>query len=173
MWRTWHCRLVMAEDVVVHFWKIQVIIKRNEKSAIVVYHFSDGIDHCHISFLQQHLWNTDVIGTETVERAVPYGSKEVLGFPALGPGFLRAGCFSWSTSATGLPVMEQRSFGIWCHLVYSWSYSRWLIKSVQIGCGHYMLTALLSKINSCCKTSLDIFGTMPALLFFAAPPMQK
>ena len=49
------CGSLLAEDVVVRFRKVQVIINQKEESAIAVYIVSDGIDGCHVGFLQCHL----------------------------------------------------------------------------------------------------------------------
>ena len=49
------CGSVMAEDVVVRFRKVQVIVDRKEQSAIAVYRVSDGIDSYRVGFLQRHL----------------------------------------------------------------------------------------------------------------------
>jgi hypothetical protein len=49
------CGLVLAEDVVVRFRKIQVIVDGKEQSAIAAYHVSDGIDRCRVGFLPHHL----------------------------------------------------------------------------------------------------------------------
>ena len=45
----------MAEDVVVRFRKVQVIVEGKEEPAIAAYLVSDGIDCCHVGFLQRHL----------------------------------------------------------------------------------------------------------------------
>ena len=50
------CGLVMAEDVVLRFRKVQVVVDGNkEESAIAAYHVSDGIGRCRVGFLQCHL----------------------------------------------------------------------------------------------------------------------
>jgi hypothetical protein len=49
------CGSVIAEDVVVRFRKVQVIIKGKEESAIAAYLVSDGVDCCRVGFLQRHL----------------------------------------------------------------------------------------------------------------------
>ena len=49
------CGSVMAQDVVVRFRKVQVIVEGKEESAIAAYLVSDGIDHCRVGFLQRHL----------------------------------------------------------------------------------------------------------------------
>ena len=49
------CGSVMADDVVVRFRKVQIIVDKREESAIAVYHVSDGIDRCRVGFLKRHL----------------------------------------------------------------------------------------------------------------------
>ena len=49
------CGSVIAEDVVVRFRKVQIIVNGVEESAIAAYHVSDGIDRCRVGFLQRHL----------------------------------------------------------------------------------------------------------------------
>ena len=49
------CGSVLAEDVVVRFRKVQVLVNDKEESAIGVYLVSDGIDCCCVGFLQRHL----------------------------------------------------------------------------------------------------------------------
>jgi hypothetical protein len=49
------CGSLLAEDVVVRFRKVQIIVNGNEESALAVYLVSDGIDRCRVGFLQRHL----------------------------------------------------------------------------------------------------------------------
>ena len=49
------CGSLLAEDVVVRFRKVQVVVNQKEESAIAVYVVSDGIDGCRVGFLQRHL----------------------------------------------------------------------------------------------------------------------
>jgi hypothetical protein len=49
------CGSVVAEDVVVRFRKVQVVVDEKEETAIAAYHVSDGIDLCRVGFLQRHL----------------------------------------------------------------------------------------------------------------------
>jgi hypothetical protein len=49
------CGSVLAQDVVVRFRKVQVIVRGKEESAIAAYHVSDGIDRCRVGFLPRHL----------------------------------------------------------------------------------------------------------------------
>jgi hypothetical protein len=48
------CSTVLAEDSVVCFWKVQMLVNNKEVSTIGVYLVSDGIDFCCcVGFLQQ------------------------------------------------------------------------------------------------------------------------
>ncbi len=49
------CGSLMAENVVVRFRKVQIIVDGVEESAIAAYHVSDGIDRCRVGFLQRRL----------------------------------------------------------------------------------------------------------------------
>jgi len=49
------CGSVMAEDIVVRFRKVQVVVDGKEESAVAAYLVSDGIDRCRVGFLQRHL----------------------------------------------------------------------------------------------------------------------
>ena len=40
------CGSLLTEDVIVHFRRLQILIDGKEKSVIVAYHVSDGIDRC-------------------------------------------------------------------------------------------------------------------------------
>ncbi len=42
------CGSVMAEDVVVRFRKVQILVNGKEESSIAAYHVSDGIDRCRV-----------------------------------------------------------------------------------------------------------------------------
>jgi hypothetical protein len=44
-------RSLIAEDAVVRFRKVQIIVNGKEDSAIAAYHVSDGIDRCRVGFL--------------------------------------------------------------------------------------------------------------------------
>jgi hypothetical protein len=50
-----NCSKVMAKDVVVHLWKVQIQVGGREEMAIVVYWVMDGINCCHVSFLPCHM----------------------------------------------------------------------------------------------------------------------
>jgi hypothetical protein len=45
----------IAEDAVVRFRKVQIVVNGKEESAIAAYHVSDGIDRCRVGFLKRHL----------------------------------------------------------------------------------------------------------------------
>jgi hypothetical protein len=49
------CGEVMAEDVVVHLWKVQIQVEGWEETAIAAYWVMDGINCCHVGFLQRHM----------------------------------------------------------------------------------------------------------------------
>ena len=49
------CGSLLAEDTVVRFRQVQVIVKGKEESAIAAYLVSDGIDQCRVGFLPRHL----------------------------------------------------------------------------------------------------------------------
>ncbi len=49
------CGSVVEEDMVVHLWKVQVLVDSIEETAIVCYWVMDGIDHCHVCFLMHHM----------------------------------------------------------------------------------------------------------------------
>jgi uncharacterized membrane protein YbaN (DUF454 family) len=49
------CGTCLAENDVVRFRQVQVVIHGKEESAIAVYLVSDGIDTCRVGFLQRHL----------------------------------------------------------------------------------------------------------------------
>jgi len=46
---------LLAEYVVVHFRKLQILVDDEEQSVIAVYHVSHGIDHCYVGFLKSEL----------------------------------------------------------------------------------------------------------------------
>jgi hypothetical protein len=50
-----NCGEVMAEDMVVHLWKVQIQVEGREETAIAAYWVMDGVDCCHVGFLQRHM----------------------------------------------------------------------------------------------------------------------
>jgi hypothetical protein len=50
-----NCGEVMAEDVVVCLWKVQIQVEGQEEMAIAPYWVTDGVNHCHVGFLQRHM----------------------------------------------------------------------------------------------------------------------
>ena len=49
------CGVVLDEDVVVRFWKVQILVEGSEETAIAVYWVTDGFDRCRVGFLQRHM----------------------------------------------------------------------------------------------------------------------
>ncbi len=49
------CGEVVKDDVVVHFRRVQVVVKGKEETAITVYWVMEGINHCQVGFLPRHL----------------------------------------------------------------------------------------------------------------------
>jgi hypothetical protein len=45
-----NCGEVMAEDVVVCLWKVQILVEGREETAIAAIWINDGIDRCHVGF---------------------------------------------------------------------------------------------------------------------------
>jgi hypothetical protein len=52
---TVNCSKVLEEDVVVHLWKVQVMVDGREEMAIAAIWVTDGIDRCHVGFLKHHM----------------------------------------------------------------------------------------------------------------------
>jgi hypothetical protein len=50
-----NCGEVMAEDVVVRLWKVQILVKGKEETAIAAIWVNDGIDRCRVGFLPRHM----------------------------------------------------------------------------------------------------------------------
>ena len=48
------CGSALAEDTVVRFRKVQIVVNGKEESAIAAYHVSDGIDRCRVGFLKRN-----------------------------------------------------------------------------------------------------------------------
>ena len=46
---------VLEEDVVVHLWKVQVMVDGREETAITAVWVTDGIDRCHVGLLKHHM----------------------------------------------------------------------------------------------------------------------
>lgn len=49
------CGRVLEENAVVRIRHVQILVDGNEESALAVYWIADGIDRCHVGFLQRHL----------------------------------------------------------------------------------------------------------------------
>ncbi len=49
------CEEIMAKDMVVHLWKVQIQVEGREEMAIAAYWVTEGIDHCRVHFLQHHM----------------------------------------------------------------------------------------------------------------------
>ena len=49
------CESLLAEDVVVPFRRLQILVEGKEKLVIAAYHVSDGIDSCCVGFLKSEL----------------------------------------------------------------------------------------------------------------------
>jgi hypothetical protein len=49
------CGTVLGENAVVRIRRVQIVVDGNKESALTAYWISDGIDHCHVRFLQHHL----------------------------------------------------------------------------------------------------------------------
>ena len=52
---TINCGKVLEEDVVVHLWKVQVVVDGREEMAIAAVWVTDGIDRCCVGFLKHHM----------------------------------------------------------------------------------------------------------------------
>ncbi len=50
-----NCGEVMAEDVVVHLRKVQILVEGKDETAIAAILINDGIDCCHVGFLPRHM----------------------------------------------------------------------------------------------------------------------
>ncbi len=50
-----NCGEVMAKDVVVCLWKVQIQVEGQEEMAIAAYWVMDGVYCCHVGFLQHHM----------------------------------------------------------------------------------------------------------------------
>jgi hypothetical protein len=50
-----NCSVVMAEDVVVRLWKVQIQVDGREEMAITAYWVTDGVNCCRVGFLQRHM----------------------------------------------------------------------------------------------------------------------
>ncbi len=50
-----NCSQVMAKDMVVHLWKVQIQLEGREETAIAAYWVTHGIDCCHVGFLPCHM----------------------------------------------------------------------------------------------------------------------
>jgi hypothetical protein len=87
-----NCSEVMGEDVVMHLRKVQIQVEGQEETAIATYWVTDGVDCCHVGFLQPHMvkqaahfngalaqvthvYNTDPTCCDTVERCAFHKNK--------------------------------------------------------------------------------------------------
>jgi hypothetical protein len=52
---TVNCGIVLEEDVVVHLWKVQVVVDGREETAIAAVWVTDGINRCRVGFLKRHM----------------------------------------------------------------------------------------------------------------------
>ncbi len=50
-----NCGEVLANDVVVHLRKVQIVVDGREETAIAAYWISEGIDCCRVGFLPCHM----------------------------------------------------------------------------------------------------------------------
>jgi hypothetical protein len=50
-----NCGEVLAKNVVVCLWKVQIQVEEQEETAIAAYWVPDSIDCCHVGFLQCHM----------------------------------------------------------------------------------------------------------------------
>jgi hypothetical protein len=50
-----NCGEVLAEDMVVRPWKVQIQIEGREETAVAAYWVTDGVDRCHVGFLPRHM----------------------------------------------------------------------------------------------------------------------
>ncbi len=50
-----NCGKVLAEDVVVYLWKVQIQVEGWEKTVIAEYWVTDGINRCHVGFFPHHM----------------------------------------------------------------------------------------------------------------------
>ncbi len=50
-----NCGKVLAKDVVVHLWKVQIQVEGQEETAIAAYWVTDGVNHCRVGFLPRHM----------------------------------------------------------------------------------------------------------------------
>ncbi len=49
------CGSVLEEDVVVHLWKVQVLVEDHKETVIACIWVTDSIDRCCVSFLMHHM----------------------------------------------------------------------------------------------------------------------
>ncbi len=52
---TVNCGKVLEEDVVVHLWKVQIMVDKREEMAIAAIWVTEGIDCCRVGFLKHHM----------------------------------------------------------------------------------------------------------------------
>jgi hypothetical protein len=52
---TANCGKVLEEDVVVHLWKVQVVVDGREETAIAAVWVTEGINRCRVGFLKHHM----------------------------------------------------------------------------------------------------------------------
>jgi hypothetical protein len=52
---TINCGRVLEEDVVVHLWKVQVVVDGREETAIAAVWVTNRINHCRVGFLKCHM----------------------------------------------------------------------------------------------------------------------
>ena len=50
-----NCGKVMAEDIVVHLRKVQILVERQEETVIAAVWINNGINRCRIGFLPHHM----------------------------------------------------------------------------------------------------------------------
>ncbi len=49
------CGKMLAEDVAVRLWKVQIQVEGQKETAIAAYWVTDGVDCCHVGFLPRHM----------------------------------------------------------------------------------------------------------------------
>ncbi len=50
-----NCGKVLAEDMVVRLWKVQIQVEGREEMGIAAYWVTDGVDCCCVGFLPRHM----------------------------------------------------------------------------------------------------------------------
>jgi hypothetical protein len=71
-----NCSNVMADNMVMHLCKMQIIVEGWEEMAIATYWVSDGSNYCHVGFLPCHMVRHDVHYDRAVAQVTPVLSPD-------------------------------------------------------------------------------------------------